>query len=47
LPKKYNFNKYILFIIKYNETIINKINYILQHTKQNKNLKSITMSSIN
>ena len=47
LPKKYNFNKYILFIIKYNETIINKINYILKNTKQNKNLKSITMSSIN
>ena len=47
LPKKYNFNKYILFIIKYNETIINKINYILQHTKKTTNLKGITMSSIN
>lgn len=47
LPKKYNFDKYILFIIKYNETIINKINYILQHEKTNRNLKNITMSYIN
>ena len=47
LPKKYNFNKYILFIIKYNKTIINKINYILKNTKKNSKLKSLTMSSIN
>ena len=47
LPKKYNFNRYILFIIKYNKTIIDKINYILRHTKKNKDLKSLTMSVVN
>ena len=47
LPKKYNFNRYILFIIKYNKTIIDKINYILRNTKKNKDLKSLTMSVVN
>ena len=47
LPKRYNFNRYILFIIKYNKTIIEKINYIIYHRKQIKNLEGLTMSSIN
>lgn len=47
LPKKYNFNRYMLFIIKYNKTIIDKINYILHHRGKKTNLKSLTMSSIN
>ncbi len=47
LPKRYNFNRYTLFVIKYNETIINKINYILVHTEKKTKLRGLTMSSVN
>ena len=47
LPKRYNFNRYTLFVIKYNETIINKINYILAHTEKKTKLRGLTMSSVN
>ena len=41
----YNFNTYILFIKKYNSTIINKINITMKQFK-NKKLEGLTMSSI-
>lgn len=45
MKTSYNFNTYILFIKKYNTTIIDKINITMTKLK-NKNLESLTMSSI-
>ena len=45
LKQDYNYKLYVKFIVKYNKTIGNKINFIIKKIKNN-NLGSLTMSSI-